>query len=800
MSNIYLFNYNNYFNRIVKKEISLENYGTPVYSLIESESQKVNFNMSDELRTSHVINYNGSDGDYFIVTDSENNITSRWFVIENKKVRGNQHTLYLKRDVIVDFYDNVVRAPSLINRAMIKDINSPLIFNSEGFSFNQIKQKEILLKDASESAWYALYFAKNAPTKTATFTTGNAEYDLEISTTLDSSAYAPGTYNYIAPENIFFKCKPKWNDFLPPDIAMEQVILYSDGYQVTQEFYQPSNNHEVTRFTDSWGTVKEQLETAFTGQYNNLCNKIKLSGNLTDANKKILDQLGNTNSILIKDSSNNIYKVTLNITSVYEEETTVTSGDFVDYMKTLINGTTLNRVYDWGTKSFSYGSTKYTYYVTAVLQTSNTLTWTLFDAGKTTTLDADYNVILIPYNQVEAYVNSDNNIISSDNSKRLVDSIIREYGSTGYLYDIQLIPYFPYQSIIVRNSLSLNTLYLEHDSLTPNIPNLPTSYYYANPISESETIIILYANTCKFSFDINLTTPLKIGEYSNNLIINKKIENECNLYRLCSPNYNGIFEFSVAKNNGVEYFNVDVTMRPYNPYIHLNPNFKSIYGSDFDDARGLICQGDFSLPVVTDAFKQYEYQNKNYLNTFNRQIEHMDFEFSKQQVEATFGAITGSMGAGISGAYAGAKIGGPIGAGIGGAFSSIASAIGGIADVSILKERQAEAKDLAVDNFKYQLGNIKALAYSVNKITPLTNNNKIWPFIEVYSSTDEEGLILYNKIKYNSMNVNSIGKIEDYIQTTKTFISASIIRLEEISAQTNIANEIYDEILKGVYI
>lgn len=70
-SNIYIYTYNNYFNRIVKKENSLADYGTPSYVLTDT-----NFDYADGVSTSHVFNYNGN-GDYLIVTDSENNILHR---------------------------------------------------------------------------------------------------------------------------------------------------------------------------------------------------------------------------------------------------------------------------------------------------------------------------------------------------------------------------------------------------------------------------------------------------------------------------------------------------------------------------------------------------------------------------------------------------------------------------------------------------------------------------------------------------------------------------------------------------
>ena len=48
--------------------------------------------------------------------------------------------------------------------------------------------------------------------------------------------------------------------------------------------------------------------------------------------------------------------------------------------------------------------------------------------------------------------------------------------------------------------------------------------------------------------------------------------------------FSGEFEFSPAKNGGVEYFNVDYLYRPFSPYIHVTPNFGGLYGKDFNDA------------------------------------------------------------------------------------------------------------------------------------------------------------------------------------------------------------------------
>lgn len=798
MSKLYLYNYNNYFNRIIKRESTLANYGTPLYTLAET-----NFNYNDGVTTSHVVNYDSEQGDYVIITDKNNNIVSRWFVVENKRQRTGQHTLSLKRDLIADNYDKLIKAPMLVNRAMINDPDNPLIFNTEGFSFNQIKIAESLLKDATNSAWYALYFSKNTPSKSGSFSTGSATYDTVIATDIDASIYNPGTYTYIVPENVDFRGIASAGDVFVN--FFKHLLLYPNGYQRNVSPIVSSDLvTKYTRFSENLETVKSHLYTAFTGQYTQLCNKIKLYGDLTDAVKTELDKIGNQGSIYVKDASDDIYKVTLNVTSEYKEFVYQTTGDYVTAMQTILNNSGLTKVGDWGTQSFGYSATVYTYNITAELQAADTISWTLFEAGKQPTNDADYNIVLIPYNDVTAYYSKDDdyipNSIYAENSRKLVNSIIKEYGSTSYLYDVQLLPYFPYQNIVRPKTPGTigSRIYAEINEELDATVGLPAAQYYHNPESEDENIILFYIDKSSYSIDINYT--LLMRNYVDDPVLNKKLNNECRITRLCSPNYNGIFEFSIAKNNGVESFNVDVTMRPYNPYIHVNPNFKNLYGNDFNDARGLICQGDFSLPIVTDAFKQYEYQNKNYLNVFNRQIEHLDFEYQKAQQQAFFGAFAGTIQGGLSGAALGSLKGGPAGAIAGGATGAIASLAGGIADYEILKQRQAENKDLTIDMFNYQLGNIKALSYSINKVTPLTYNNKIWPFIETYSSTDTEVEILKNKIKYTSMNIQAIGTIEDYLQTERTYISGSLIRLESFNMPTHELNEVYNELTKGVFI
>ena len=113
--------------------------------------------------------------------------------------------------------------------------------------------------------------------------------------------------------------------------------------------------------------------------------------------------------------------------------------------------------------------------------------------------------------------------------------------------------------------------------------------------------------------------------------IDFKTEYETKMYRLCSTGYATAFEFSPTKNYGVNYFNYQCTYKPFNPYIRISPNFKGMYGQEFEDNRGLVVSGDFSLPQVTDEWKNYQVNNKNYDVSFNRQLQSMDTQRKYQK-------------------------------------------------------------------------------------------------------------------------------------------------------------------------
>ena len=239
-------------------------------------------------------------------------------------------------------------------------------------------------------------------------------------------------------------------------------------------------------------------------------------------------------------------------------------------------------------------------------------------------------------------------------------------------------------------------------------------------------------------------------------------------------------------------------MRPYQPYIRISPTYnnKGLYGNFFaKETRGLICQGDFSLPQVGDAWKQYQINNKSYMNVFNRTIDNLEL----QQEAARLSQITGSIGGAIGAGAGAGMVFGPAGAAVGAA----ASVVGGTVDYFMSEKLRQKAIDFTRDNFRSMTENIKAQPYTLSKVCSFDIDSNIFPFIEVYSASDEEIAAFKKKIEWNGMTVNRIGTFNEFkprASTSCRYIKAQIIRLADLHEELHTANAISEELYKGVYI
>lgn len=437
--------------------------------------------------------------------------------------------------------------------------------------------------------------------------------------------------------------------------------------------------------------------------------------------------------------------------------------------------------------------------------------------------DQPYYMFCIPYTDSVSVIDSNGNYkytFSKDLAISLATGWAAEVGKEN-IFDIQILPFCPARYTLKCFKKTPGWVWTDqkngkgHGGVDPisgiNYTNIVTEYIFDenlfsglyNPINKvnvegGEEVVgeeigkMFWGTSGNFSFDVNQNIPMK------STILENKVATETEVYRLCSPNYSGIFEFDPYMNNGVQTFNVDCSYKPFNPYIHINPVFNGLYGSDFNDQRGLIIQGDFSLPQETDAWAQYELNNKNYQQMFDRQIQNLKVNQDIQRKQQVFNAVTGTVMGGAAGAVTGAK-GGVPGIIAGAAVGTAASAVGGALDVNYGDILRSEALDYTQDMYNYNLGNIQALPNGITKTSPLTGNFKYFPFIEMYDCTETEKEALRNKLKYNGMTIMRIGTLNEFY-SPGSYFKGKLIRLETIEDDYHIVNALSGELDKGVFL
>lgn len=365
-------------------------------------------------------------------------------------------------------------------------------------------------------------------------------------------------------------------------------------------------------------------------------------------------------------------------------------------------------------------------------------------------------------------------------------AISRGLSGAGTLLDIQVLPYCPYSSLSVRwNEGPCGTWYVPIADKDNNYAHLGYLNFFYEPnvfgdcVHKDENTFHGYSDTT----------------YT---IANIKKDSQTVKARIVSPNSNGVWEFVPAKSvygdGDTISFTFRMTCMPYQPYIKVEPTFGRLYGSDYDDPRGLICGGDFSLPQINDKWNTYQINNKNYQVMFNRQIDSLDLQQSIGKAQDIVGAITGTIGATVGG--------GMVFGGAGAAIGGVAAAAGGIADVATNAMLRADQREATIQQHNWQLGNIQALPYSVSKATNFNNEQPRVPYLEIYDATDSEKDNFDRYLALNDYSINRYGKFTDYMKPNnkRTFLRGTPIRLEAITDDAHYAAAIADELKQGFYV
>lgn len=400
--------------------------------------------------------------------------------------------------------------------------------------------------------------------------------------------------------------------------------------------------------------------------------------------------------------------------------------------------------------------------------------------------DAPYAMMTLPY-ATKDYYNGETKLgtITREQALQIAQATSRKYNSGGWLMDIQLLPFCPCIEVLRTDG---------NIDLSKAVAN--ARVYYDDASSASLTNKIGGVICCrKSTFQANIYDAT--GALFKVHVFDIKIENQTTKYRLVSPNGNGVFEFSPAKMTYADDTDIGFLARctymPHQPYIRVFPQFARMYGGDYNDYRGLICGGDFSLPQISDSWAAYQIQNKNYQAMFNRQIESMDLQHRVGTAQDIIGALAGT----LQGVAGGALIGGQVGAITGG----VVSGIGGVADIATNSILRADQREAAIQQHNWQLQNIQALPYSVTKVNNFNVDSNYVPYLEVYVCEDTETDNFIKYLALRSYSINRYGRLVDYIKPTgRTFIKGMIVRLAEVDDDSHYLASIADEVNQGFYI
>ena len=781
---IYILTYNNYFNRDVKWEDSLEEYLAKDSGYL-FESEVGNFKVGDGINTTQVFNQaDGDDSenkDYCIVVDSDTGeINSRWFITETGYNRYNQYTLTLRRDVLVDFYPYYKDAPCRVERAMLFR-NDPAIYNKEGIQVNQIKKKEKLLWDKTGWAWIVGYIDKKTESKTIDY-----QSTLAVDPTYEYDSWEEFVAAYPVSITEAVDVKLKYRIRLSSVNVVSQTTTFNANgvLEIGTQTLAPTQG---TLYYHSTPEVPRDIPDYI--KYDSYTPYIPtLTGTSTYSDVESWESVNNQYVRIKGGSEAGVYRISTSSSTGTEQTKDVTTNSGTIYTLMTSQSGELKTAYNLGGEpgngSMSVLYKERVHTLEAIKQTDASKQL-IIPADHPHTNNATYDVFCIPYcpgKKLALYNASGSEeafSMSSESTLTLASEIAIQMGAS--LYDLQILPYCPILSFIKGAPTSNLKLVL------------PDPKYYTKS-KKGETVL---TEGIFWVPDITVVNTIDYKVRVPKDPIDAKVFNECTKYRLCAPNGNGAFDFSPLLNEGVSKFNVFMTLKPYQPFIRIAPDFGGLYGQEFKDYRGLILSGDYSVPRNNDAWVQYIQANKNYLLTFNRQIQNMEFNQHLARNEAFFNMLAGSISAASTGAILGSTLG-PAGMAAGAGIAGTVSHGAGLADAVIMNKKFAEETSMTRDNFMYSTGNIAARPDTIASVGSFTNSNKLVPYIEIYDCTDVERTAFRDFLRYNGMTVGRIGTVYEFAGNSN-FVKGSILKMPLVKSDSHAADAIYSELMRGGY-
>ena len=588
-----LLHYNNYFNRIIKKESTIADYKAADADY--KEVSNINFNPGDGVNTSLVLGlgqngslFDGEEFDYLVayeVVDNANVINSRWFIIEQDRERAGQFELTLKRDVLADNYTDVVNSPIFLEKGFINDSNDPLLYNSESMNLNQIKQLEIPLKDETESGWVVGYIPSDAFPKVEPQydrvekkVTTPMEADFEIDNINDWSywQYCLSNPNYKLMADsagkrkvtVKIRSEDRHADYrsFRVDMVTANYTFYpnsTDAGTYSQQnsgYIKTSATLEYPQWYQDYGPVTFKQGTINAGICNNIFDPVRNNSAFNTALNTILGtgiNIGDTSALrrlqdkIILDATTNKY-YRISVISISESNPiTVTSSTTggqaaLTALKNAMyypNGAGGSLQGEYTTFTASNSSTSYAIQLTNIGDSF----YVDLNSDRAHLNDAPYDMFCIPFSDtLKLKFDSTEFTCSKNVALSMATEIARDLGS-GNVYDVQLLPYCPNRTMVVNSgspSSVLNLSSVKYDLIKESVTNSPKSAVIWCTESTFQVPITVESNIVEFKPTED--APIKINNESYYTIPNS-ISTYTGRMGISTTSYNNIIVYKVDK-------------------------------------------------------------------------------------------------------------------------------------------------------------------------------------------------------------------------------------------------------------
>lgn len=811
-----LLDFLNYNNRQLRRYTTVDDYKS--YGDVKAYSEILtvrDFPYNDYVNTNFTVRVEKANTfNYFLLLNDDLTIDSRWYILNSGYLSKERCTISLRRDIIADYLHDLAQTPFVFSKFPISDDN-PQIFNDEPIAYNKVKKAELPIEQVEDLEWIVGYIPKDAfkEGSSISITRPSLQTPYKTYDTMESF-YSSWYYKKLIDKVANYNAKRTLGFLLNSNAYTQSYFLMNnnDVQSIQLDVLNNKGDTVARKFTHK-DPVVNILTNKIDGEIRNLdgttpekyridstdgvkkANTVKEMNVIISSQPDLFNPYGLTDDEYteLKNLGGKIFKIG---SATYEISVTELSG-FTTQVKDDANyGAVAELIHSALEDSTTYfrATNADNYFVeqegkifnAKLIETYDTINVNIPAAAeRTSTENSTYNLFAIPYSSSASFIYEGEESLEHWNSTVgiwVAPNITAQLGS-GTVYDIQKVPYCSTERFAYVGTPRSGSVKKITDKITVRF-NSAISVITTPITSNNETISRIYwLKDAEGHFDIDLKIP------ATGLQTTKKLSSMLDTYRVVSPQYQSIFEFSPAKNDGVDNFHIDFTLKPWKPYFKIAPNFKGLYGQNFEDSRGCILSDDFSLPQLSSSWGDYVQNTKNYQNIFDREIQTMDRLHVIDQTKQVVSSIAGASGAAVNGAIAGG-VGGAVAAGT----TSLAA---GIIDTALDEQTYQISKQLKKDIFNYQLDNIKAVPQSLSKAASFNYNTRSCPFVEVLSGTDEDVIQAENYIKYNGCSVNYVGVLE--FDSEWNFYSGQILR-HEGSMTTPVYNALNEEFGIGIYI